>query len=281
MPYAALQNTKLYYKIYGAETSSAEQSSTSKPTIIVVHGGPGYDHSYEVPFLSQCESFAQVVFYDQRGHGRSEGNDPSEWHLQQWAQDIHTLCETLGISKPFVFGDSFGGYVAMQYAIMFPGHAAGVILVDTEARFDFHALLDAFEQKGGITARKVAERCYQDPSAENFSDYVKHCLPLCSVNPIPDNLFKDMIERREVAKYYNHGDRLNYNLLSELHKIEDPVLFLTNSINPFHRLEEAQLAAHAMINCHLEVFPDCGLVAIDAPEQAIEKIHDFIRARVA
>src|SRR5437660_1348200 len=80
-----------------------------RPTLVMLHGGPGYDHSVLRPAFSALNDVAQVVYYDHRCHGRSDRCDFADCNLATWADDLVRLCGVLGIVKPIVFGQSFGG----------------------------------------------------------------------------------------------------------------------------------------------------------------------------
>ena len=102
-----------------------------KPTLMLLHGGPGFDHSSFKPLFSRLADVAQIVYVDHRGHGRSSRRPASEWTLDTWADDIVRLSDALGIVKPVVLGQSFGGFVAQRYIARHPGHAGKVILSST------------------------------------------------------------------------------------------------------------------------------------------------------
>ena len=89
-----------------------------RPTIILLHGGPGFDHTPYKQLYAPLTQIAQLVYYDHRGNGRSESGSRERWTLDQWADDLRTLCDVLGIERPIVFGGSFGGFVALNYALM-------------------------------------------------------------------------------------------------------------------------------------------------------------------
>ena len=85
-----------------------------KPTLILLHGGPGYDHSSFKPLFSALADVAQIVYVDHRGHGRSDRRPAAEWTLDTFADDVVKLCEALGVVRPIVLGQSFGGFVAQR-----------------------------------------------------------------------------------------------------------------------------------------------------------------------
>jgi len=91
-----------------------------------------------------------VVVPDQRGHGRSDRGAPETWNLATWAADVKNLSDALGIEHPIVLGNSFGGYVAQQYAATYPEHPAGLILLSTGARWaSMEEALSRFREAGG------------------------------------------------------------------------------------------------------------------------------------
>lgn len=62
-----------------------------QPTLILLHGGPGYDHSGFKPLFGQLADVAQIVYVDHRGHGRSDRRPAHEWTLDTFADDIVRL----------------------------------------------------------------------------------------------------------------------------------------------------------------------------------------------
>src|SRR5438874_9665519 len=106
-----VNGTHLYVDVEGPGLVVDGPAMRERPTVVLLHGGPGFDHSLFKPAYSQLADVAQVVYYDHRGNGRSDHGDPAEWNLDVWADDLHGLCEALGIERPIVLGWSFGGFV--------------------------------------------------------------------------------------------------------------------------------------------------------------------------
>jgi pimeloyl-ACP methyl ester carboxylesterase len=104
-----------------------------KPTLLLLHGGPGFDHSIYRPAYSALSDIAQIVYLDHRGNGRSEDGPPEAWNLAQWGDDVRAFCDGLGIVDPIVLGASFGGMVAMSYATRYPAHPSKLVLISAEA----------------------------------------------------------------------------------------------------------------------------------------------------
>jgi proline iminopeptidase len=100
------------------------------PVIIVHHGGGGIGSLAEprASFGWLADTF-RVVVYDARGCGISEGKPP--FSHAQWAADLDGLRQWLGVDQVIVAGGSYGGFIAMEYAIAYPEHTRAMILRDT------------------------------------------------------------------------------------------------------------------------------------------------------
>ena len=121
-------DVRLFVDVDGAKLVPDGMTMRERPTIVLLHGGPGFDHSAFKAVYGSLAEIAQVVYYDHRGNGRSEHGPQESWTLDQWADDLRTLCDVLGIERPIVFGASFGGFVGLNYALRHPDHPARLIL---------------------------------------------------------------------------------------------------------------------------------------------------------
>ena len=119
------------------------------PLLIVVHGGPSWDHSYLLPAVSQLADVAHVLVFDLRGCGRSSRTRPAgalpEAALQPdyLADDVAALAREFGGGQADVLGFSYGGGIAMRLVDQHPRLVRRLILASTTAYLDFQAELDA------------------------------------------------------------------------------------------------------------------------------------------
>lgn len=112
--FVEVNGAKLYFDVEGASLVPDDKRMREKPTLLLLHGGPGADHSIYKPAFSALSDVAQVIYLDHRGNGRSDECGSETWNLTQWGDDVKGFCDSLGIERPIVLGTSFGGYVALS-----------------------------------------------------------------------------------------------------------------------------------------------------------------------
>lgn len=100
--------------------------------LLLMHGGPGADHCSMLPFRRCADRFT-LVFYDHRCNGRSVGAEVTSMTWENLTADADALREKLGFEKWAVLGHSFGGHVALEYALRYPDSLSHLVLLDTGA----------------------------------------------------------------------------------------------------------------------------------------------------
>ena len=231
-----------------------------RPTLICLHGGPGFDHTTLRPYFDRFADTHQVIYLDHRGNGRSSGAF-ADMTLDQWADDIAHFCTALGIAKPVVLGQSFGGMVAMHYAARHPHLPAKLVLSSTAARMRYDVTQEVFARIGGDEAVAVARAMLDNPTPENFARYDKVCLPLYNPNPSPDAAAaaKRVIRKDDVTVHFFRNELQAMDLRPALSAIQCPVLVIASGHDPITPVVcGEELAAAIGDNAWLELFPHCG-----------------------
>jgi proline iminopeptidase len=98
--------------------------------LLLMHGGPSLDHWSLMPFRQLVGQFT-VIFYDHRGNGRSTGAPVSSMTFGNLTADAEALRQKLGFDRWAVLGHSFGGHVALEYALRYPASLSHLVLLDT------------------------------------------------------------------------------------------------------------------------------------------------------
>lgn len=276
-----VDGARIFFDIEGAGLVPDGTAMREKPTLVLLHGGPGLDHSLFKPAFSQLADTVQILYLDHRGNGRSSHGDPSTWNLAQWGDDVRGVCDALGIEKPIVYGVSFGGFVAQSYATRHPGHPGKLVLASTAARVEWPAVLDAFERIGGPDARQLAHDRWLAPSPHSRAAYREHCYPLYYTRPIgePDAMARAIVHD-PVNQHFATGEWNRMDFRAALARIACPTLVLAGDRDPITPMAFSEtIAAHLPPQLvRFERFADCGHgIVNDAPERHFQVLREFIR----
>ncbi len=102
--------------------------------LVVLHGGPGLTQDYLLPQLYKLGEANLVIFYDQRGCGRSTGEINADTiTMEAFVNDLEAIRQAFKFDKISVLGHSWGGFLAMQYAIAYPEKVEKLILSNSMA----------------------------------------------------------------------------------------------------------------------------------------------------
>jgi proline iminopeptidase len=278
----AVNGARIFFDTVGAGLAIDGERMAQKPALIVMHGGPGFDHSTLRPYFDRFADTHQVVYIDHRGNGRSSG-EPETWTLAQWGDDVKALCDALGIDKPVVYGNSFGGMVAMAYAARHPSHPAKLILSSTAARMRLDETYRILEQRGGAEARAVAMRFWTQTGPQAFADYMRVCMP--HYNPPGAAVEAQMQARRralmrpEVTALFSHGEMLSMDARPGLASIACPTLVTVGDYDPITPVVCSEEIAAAIPKglVQLEIFKGAGHgVHRDQPDEAERVMRTFL-----
>ena len=273
-------SARIFFDVVGPKLAIDGERMAERPTLIVMHGGPGFDHSTLRPFFDRFADTHQVVYIDHRGNGRSTG-EPASWTLAQWGDDVFAFCEALGIERPVVYGNSFGGMVAMSYGSRHPDHPARLVLSSTAASLKLAVTYEMMEARGGAEARAIAERFWSAPDEAAMADYMEVCMPLYNPKPNPDEMAarRRALMRTEVTRHFVLGEMRTMDLSKGLSSIRVPTLVLAGAHDPITPLACAEEIAAALPPGlgRLEVFDDAGHgVHRDDPDRAEAVLRTFL-----
>lgn len=116
--------------INGNQLFVRELGAPDAPVLIVHHGAPGLgSHAEPLASFGPFADEYRVIVFDARGSGQSGGNPP--FTHEQWAADVDALREWAGAEQIVMAGGSYGGFIAMEYAIRYPDRVRALVLRDT------------------------------------------------------------------------------------------------------------------------------------------------------
>ena len=263
-------------------------------TLIVLHGGPGLSHQYLLPQLdSLLSNDFTLVFYDQRGSGWSEGEtDTSALKMDTFVEDLEALRIHLGLSKVNLLGHSFGGLLAMYYAVKYPEFTSSLVLVDTDAAS--YELRTPYQIK--MINSRISEvqeafldslsttRKFEKFDPEVYTAYYKTFLTSYFADPKDtSHLFLGFdttnVPKIGVTSRYVRRDLGKYDIHEKLSRITCPTLILQGDKSVFS-MEGAEAIHSRIVNASLVVFEDCGhFEYIEAPDKFKSSILNFFSAQ--
>ncbi len=119
-----INGVHLWYRIAGVSTPG-------RVPLLYLHGGPGYNsYSFEKMVGPRLEKQMQVVYFDQRGSGRSERPASRDYSMAALVEDVESLRRQLGVPQLSLLGHSFGATIALEYAARYPEHVRKLIVLD-------------------------------------------------------------------------------------------------------------------------------------------------------
>ena len=223
--HVSVRGVRLFFDVDGAQLVPQGAWMRERPTILLLHPGPGFDHAlykaYLGPLLAER---AQVVYLDLRGHGRSDRSSPESLTLGTWADDVAALCEALELERPIVVGAGFGALVAIRLAARHPGLPRGLVLASPVARIVPARSIAVYDRLGGPEAGEAARAYYEDFDEHAFAEFLRRCLPLLTTTHATAEVIARADWSPDVLLHWNRGEGTRFDLREELGRIRVPTL---------------------------------------------------------
>jgi len=266
--------------------------------IIVLHGGPDFDQAYLLPELDRLADGYRLIYYDQRGRGRSaEHVQPDDVTMASDVDDLDRVRQHYKLESATLLGHSWGAVLALEYALRHPTHVSHLVLMNPApaSTSDLVVFRKAYvEQLGADMQRQreiVAGAAYKagDPDAVSarYRIHFKHALKR------PEDYEKLMARMK--AAFASQGkdgilearaveDRLmrdtwdveDYDLLPKLRTLAIPTLVFTGDSDLIPGEIGAHIA-HAIPNARLVMLKDCGHFAyLECPGDVRRAFDDFL-----
>jgi proline iminopeptidase len=142
----------------------ARYGDAGRPVLVILHGGPGADHRYLLPQMLHLAEKYDLLLYDQRGGGRSRASDNRPIGWRDHVADLAAICRECDIAMPSILGYSWGGMLALLYAIAqsrdasLPKPARLVLMSPAPVTTEYRAEFDANLRARGNTPAIADER---------------------------------------------------------------------------------------------------------------------------
>jgi L-proline amide hydrolase len=225
---------QVWYRVVG------DSDESGKLPLLTLHGGPGAGHDYLEPLEALVATGRRVIFYDQLGCGRSsKPHDPSMWTVDLFVEEVTAVRRALGLHRTHLLGQSWGGMLAMEYAVTQPPGLASLTIASSPASMPqwvaeanrLRAALPADVQE--TLLKHEAAGTTQDPTYEKamMVFYRRH---VCRLDPWPEcvnRTFANLVNDPEVyhtmngpSEFHVIGTLKNWTIVDRLGRIRVPTL---------------------------------------------------------
>jgi proline-specific peptidase len=283
IPYAGGET---WYRVIG------DAEEPGKLPLVCLHGGPGALHDYLEPLGTLAETGRRVVFYDQLGCGKSWLEaDPSTWTVELYVDELRNVRDALGLDRIHLFGSSWGGMLAMEYALTRPAGLASLVLSSSPASIpvwaeetnrlrkelppDVQRVLDEEEAAG-----RLDSPAYEEATAEFYKRHV------CRLDPWPDNVLRSFTGLREHPEVYltmqgpNEfvitGTLKDWDITGRLGEIDRPTLITAGRHDEFTP-RQARALNGGIKGSELVTFENSShMQFVEEPDRYFQVISEFL-----
>lgn len=278
----SVNGVELFFDVYGSKLAARGTELVDKPVIVALHGGPGIDHSQFVPWLTPIEGVAQLILVDHRGNGRSSRPPVETRTLANMADDLEALRTTLGLDRIVVFGMSFGGMLALTYAVKYPDSVAALILCATTASNE--ALERGLSRLHDIASPEQRDalarlRTGTVRSAQDLEHVFTALAPFYEYDPersLPGG-FKPIAEI-DTLNWFFARDRHDYDVRAKLGAITVPTLVLTGRHDKIAPPDASEEIVNGIPGAQQVMFEDSGhRLMREENGKFLRTVRDFVR----
>jgi proline-specific peptidase len=224
---------RTWYQVVGELPASG-----GEPPLLVVHGGPGLPHDYLDDLAGVADGERAVVFYDQLGCGHSDHpDDPALWAMETFLDELATLRAALGLDRVHLLGHSWGGWLALEYALGRPPGLESLVLASTCASVPaFAAQTRRLKQSLPPQVQQAIDR-HEAAGTTNDPAYLQATMAyrtrwLCRLDPFPAHLVRSVANlSQEVyqtmvgpAEWKVTGNLKDWDVTAALGQLDLPVL---------------------------------------------------------
>jgi len=272
-----INGTSLFYKTMG-----------SGEPIIVLHGGPGFDHRQFLPYIWELAERHKVILFDQRGTGLSSGPiDATSISIDSFIADIEGVREAFGIEKMNLLGHSWGGILAMYYGIRHPENLNSLILCSTAASFESFAEMRATYEADRLPEdAALLQEIYSSEEFQNGDPLTVEKFWRVYFKPyFADQELASRLDLQFTENSINYGNEVaghlfesigEFDLHEDLRAIRCPTLVIHGNADPMP-VKYAEMIHESIGGSELVIAEGAGhWLFVDATETFTASVLDFL-----
>ncbi len=254
-------------------------------TVLTLHGGPGIgDRGDNKKMFTPLEDSFRVIYYDQRGNGDADDAPLETYTHEQYVADADALREHFGLERMMLSGGSYGGIIALEYALRHPERLACMVLRGTAASRELQdaALENALEADLPGVDRAMLENLFfgRMKDDEDLKEHFAKIYPMYSTKYNPDKRKELFARKRFRARTHNAFFSRAfpaYDIRDRLAEIETPTLILAGRHDWITPIRFAKELADNLKNVKLVVFENAGhSINADEPDKFQAVTREFL-----
>jgi proline iminopeptidase len=249
--------------------------------LIVLHGGPGLDHTVLRPWLAPLGDEFRVLYVDERGQGRSERVDPATLSLEVFARDVDGLAQALGLEGFALLGHSFGAIIATWHAIHLGTSDAYVISGGGDSSENLLADGAASLEAIGEAGKAIAESWEWEKSLHTegeAAELMRIQAPFHFAGEPPPDFAIETIYTPDVLRYFANEGYGDFDFLPDLSRVTKPTLILVGAEDRTTTPRAARVLHDGIEGSELAVLDGAGHMSmIEAQDAYLAAVKRFLR----
>jgi pimeloyl-ACP methyl ester carboxylesterase len=254
------------------------------PDIVMLHGLGGNLAVWHLKMVPELQEQYRVTTFDQRGHGYSEAAQGG-YTTQELTEDLRGLLDALGIERAHLIAHSWGGDIALHFALLYPHRVAKIVLIEAALLAPLAPWYKRQDWEGWTYWPDLLERLTGDkfsPEQRHDAEYLlrqlikvpiaygpakgrpRHEAPVLRTLQVLSPILNGYQDKRDLA-------------IEQLHKILHPTLLLYDTDSPY--LKAYETLCDCLVDCTPILIPNSGIKHFspaEQPELLLERIRGFL-----
>ncbi len=264
--------------------------------LFLLNGGPGLPCDYlRDPHIFLAEEGYRIVAFDQLGCGKSDRpNDPSLWSITRYVEEVETVRKALSLEKINLLGQSWGGWLSIEYALTYPDAIQSLVLANTCGDLP-HLTTELNRMRDALGSETVAMMLHHESMGTiDHPEYqaaitILNYRHVCRLKEWPSSLLASVNDwnmgpygtMQGPNEFLYIGNLKDWNRISEMARLKMPTLIITGThdeIGPACALR----MHNALPNSKVVVFPNSSHVPFyEEPEDYFAALRSFLSAQRA
>ncbi|HEX7256273.1 MAG TPA: alpha/beta fold hydrolase [Gaiellaceae bacterium] len=252
--------------------------------LVVLHGGPGLDHTNLRPWLDPLGDEFRVLYVDERGQGRSERVDPATLTLEVFARDVDLLAEALGLERFGLLGHSFGAIITTWHAINVGTAAAYVISGGGDSSENLMADVEASLEAMGEAGKPIADSWEWETRVETEEDAAELMRiqnPFHFHGEPPPEFGADTIYAPDVLRHFAQAGYGDFDFTPDLGGVSRPTLVIVGAHDRVTTRRANRILHEGIGGSEYVELPGAGHMSmVEAQKDYLDAVIRFLRRAV-